>query len=466
MTNSPIQTTRPRRTQWPLRPGLTAALLGAALLVMILVVVFTRQNSTIGWAIAQRIGLGEFPAQRLPDARRAVVWIDKGEPTVVLGPADGPMGPELEAAIAAAAGRPAQLWTIKPLSLVNTGYFAPTRRTAKVEWTTASVPGATDLLPEAVDVVPDAVAHELSAARRAYGPFADAIRANASLRDGQGELDKMSIRGWIANAVLLAALAAAALSLAPRRNRLINTWDEGLGYYDQVGPIALLALLWGSAPAILGIMLLLNIGPISEMLNANPAVGWFGFVAVFIVSAGIGFLPTYGQSILGGWVFGLAAGFPGAMLGFVGGSMIGYGIAQRVSKRKVEELIEKNPKSKAVREALLGHGFWRTVGIVTLIRIPPNSPFALTNLMLASAGVGFLPYVLGTAIGMAPRTLLAVAFAAAGRQTGARDIQEFISEQPWWALPAGFALLAVCVGIIGLIAKRALRHVTDGRVGD
>jgi len=33
-------------------------------------------------------------------------------------------------------------------------------------------------------------------------------------------------------------------------------------------------------------------------------------------------------------------------------------------------------------------------------------------------------------------------------------------------LPAGFALLAVCVGIIGLIAKRALRHVTDGRVGD
>jgi MFS family permease len=36
--------------------------------------------------------------------------------------------------------------------------------------------------------------------------------------------------------------------------------------------------------------------------------------------------------------------------------------------------------------------------IVTLVRLPPNSPFAITNLVLASAGVPRPVYLLGTAI--------------------------------------------------------------------
>ncbi|MBS0188294.1 MAG: TVP38/TMEM64 family protein [Planctomycetes bacterium] len=229
----------------------------------------------------------------------------------------------------------------------------------------------------------------------------------------------------------------------------------------QLGPTAVLGAIWAIAPAVLGGLLLWNLDPISTWLRSMEPWGWLIYVAVFIVSAGIGFLPTYGQSLLGGWVFGFALGFPGAMLGFVGGSVIGYAIAQGVSKHKVEEVLDANPKAHAIREALIGHGFWRTLWVVTLIRLPPNSPFALTNLVLASSGVRFLPYLIGTAIGLAPRTGI-VAFAAALGSKRAKNIQEFILNQEWWVTALGVTITVLALGILVFIAERALKAVSKG----
>ena len=74
------------------------------------------------------------------------------------------------------------------------------------------------------------------------------------------------------------------------------------------------------------------LGPVSDLLRSLGAWGWLAYVLMFVVSAGVGFLPTYGQSLLGGWVFGFAFGFPAPMLGFVGGNVIGCFIAKRLSK--------------------------------------------------------------------------------------------------------------------------------------
>ena len=81
-------------------------------------------------------------------------------------------------------------------------------------------------------------------------------------------------------------------------------------------------------------------------------------------AAGLGFLPTYAQSILGGWVFGVALGLPAALVGFTGEAWLGYEIARRVSKDRVEELIERNPKARVIRDALVGRGPWRTLLVV------------------------------------------------------------------------------------------------------
>lgn len=222
-----------------------------------------------------------------------------------------------------------------------------------------------------------------------------------------------------------------------------------------LGPAAILGAAWTILPAVLGGTLLVKLGPVSDWLQSLGAWGWAAYALVFMISAGIGFLPTYGQSMLGGWTFGFGFGFVGAMIGFVGGSIIGYCISRTVSKERIEQVLREHPKGQIVRDAMLRHGFWRAVGVITLIRLPPNSPFALTNLVLTASGAKLGPYILGTALGMAPRTAIAVWIAAEGSKR-ANDIQELFKNESWWVLAAGVALAVVMFGILALIAKRAI----------
>jgi uncharacterized membrane protein YdjX (TVP38/TMEM64 family) len=212
---------------------------------------------------------------------------------------------------------------------------------------------------------------------------------------------------------------------------------------------------------VCGTLLLVNLGPLSEWLLLHPALGLAVFTLAFVLGAGLGFLPTYAQSILGGWVFGVALGLPAALVGFTGGGLLGYHVARRVSQDRVEERIEHNPKARAIRDALVGRGPWRTLLIVALLRLPPNSPFALANLAMAAAGVPLPAFVAGTFLGMLPRTAVAVALAAAAAATGAEDIQTFVRHRGPGLLVAGVVGGMAVLGVIGAIARRALRHVTS-----
>lgn len=228
-----------------------------------------------------------------------------------------------------------------------------------------------------------------------------------------------------------------------------------------MGPAGILGIAWCIFPGVAGFLLLANIKPMSDWLNGFSDAQAVGiYVGIFIITAGCGFLPTYAQAVLGGWIFGTVVGVPAALAGFTGGSLIGGFITKVVSRNRVEHLIEEDARVLAIREALIGHGFWRTLGIVTLIRIPPNSPFAITNFIMASAGVRLLPYTLGTLIGMAPRTIIAVSFAAAAAESGAEDIQSFVKHGlgPWWLL-GGIVVMLIVLGIIGAIANKAIDRV-------
>jgi uncharacterized membrane protein YdjX (TVP38/TMEM64 family) len=444
-----------QKNAWPQRPGLSALLLACILASVGIVVGLGRHESTFGAAVCKLLNLPERAKRPTPAPQEGLIYFTSDGAQTVLA-ANAQHAPTLDQALQQAISQklPAARVRVEALGLDQIGFYAPARSLARIHTTLTPIEGCPTLNDAQIDTGKDALADELDDFARAWRAFTPALRNNTDLGS------RAILRGWLLNALTAGAALALLLSLSPRTNRVIETWDKALDVYARVGPIALLGLLWGTAPGILGVLLVANIGPISDLLHANPAFGWLGYVCVFIVSAGVGFLPTYGQSILGGWVFGLAWGFPGAMLGFVGGSVIGYLIAQQVSHHRVEDLINTNPRAKAVRDALIGQGTWKTLTIVTLIRIPPNSPFALTNLVLASTGVGFVPYIIGTAVGMAPRTFIAVYVAHLGKGTGAKDIQEFLEEQPWWALPAGVLLLAVCLGVVGLIANQALKSVT------
>lgn len=218
------------------------------------------------------------------------------------------------------------------------------------------------------------------------------------------------------------------------------------------GPLAVVASVM---PALGGFVLLGSLNIVGPWLQSHGVAGVFMYAAAFAVLAGLALLPTYAQAVLGGWAFGFAAGFPAALAGFFAGSLIGYGIAWGATGDKVKTIIDEHPKWRAVREALVGSGFWKTLGIVALLRLPPNSPFALTNLIMAAAKVPRLPYLLGTLIGMAPRTGVAVYIASQ-----IQDVATAAETRPKWMIFVGIGLTLIVIMVIGQVAKKALEKVT------
>ncbi len=227
----------------------------------------------------------------------------------------------------------------------------------------------------------------------------------------------------------------------------------------RAGPASALALGALILPPLGSVVLFTYMNTIGTWLRGHEDIGLVMYAAGFAILSGLALLPTYASAILGGWAFGFALGFPAALAGFLGGALIGYTICRSVSQDRVEKIIAEKPTWKAVRDALVGGGFWRTLGIVALVRVPPNSPFALTNLVMASVKVPPLPFALGTLIGMAPRTGL-VLFLAVQLRDGLAAADAAKQGQPWWVYAVGIAVTLVVLVVIATIAKHAIARVT------
>lgn len=218
----------------------------------------------------------------------------------------------------------------------------------------------------------------------------------------------------------------------------------------------ILGVLWTIFPGIAGTYILVDLERIAGILQKDPDFGFWGYVAVFALSAGLGILPTYSQAFLGGWVFGFTHGVMGALMGFIGGAAIGYLVSRAVSGASLERWVARHPRAHVIRCALIGGSTAKTFGIISLIRLPPNSPFALTNFALATMGAPFLLTLAATAVGMLPRTAIACYLAAAGASTGASNLRQLVEEQGLPVVLGGVAATIVVVVIIGQVAKRAL----------
>lgn len=218
--------------------------------------------------------------------------------------------------------------------------------------------------------------------------------------------------------------------------------------------IGSLALFW-----VLGAT---NLGP---WLKSHGVVAMLAYAGVFALLTGCALMPTYAMSALGGFAFGTAFGTPAALAGLVGGAALGYLLGSKASGDRVRRTIEREPKWKAVHDALLGHEglptrtrWWRTLGFIALLRFPPNCPFSFTNLLLSSIRTPFGAYALGTLVGMAPRTALAV-FIGAGVQAMTKD--QLAVPKVWLVL--GIVAAVAVVMVIGSVAQRALSRVTDAQ---
>jgi uncharacterized membrane protein YdjX (TVP38/TMEM64 family) len=257
------------------------------------------------------------------------------------------------------------------------------------------------------------------------------------------------------------AAAEAALASAPLHGEHVLEYEPSQSQKPsllrRLGPAGPLAVFATIMPIIGSVFLLAMVVLVSEWLRDLEMVGLVLYSLGFAVLGGLAFVPTYVNSIVGGWAFGFQLGLPAAMAGLLGGTIIADTLARRVTGHRVTQLIHENPKWRAVYKSLLGSGFGKTLLIVSLLRLPPNSPFALTNLVMASARVRRLPFLLGTLLGMMPRTAFTV-YVASGLA-----VLDFKAADQAGTFAVGVVVTLIVIIIIGYLAKRAVEHVTrDG----
>jgi len=227
--------------------------------------------------------------------------------------------------------------------------------------------------------------------------------------------------------------------------------------------VGVLFALWVLLPPFLGFYLLAEIEPLTAWLGRDRTTGAVIFAGCYALLCGFGILPTYAPSIVAGWIFGPWLGFPACVIGYLGGSTIGFIISRLASGRHdVEKWIDHWPKGAVIRHALVEERPTRTLLIVSLLRLSPSCPFSLTNLAMASAGVRFRLFILGTLVGMAPRTLLATIVSHWAAEQGAKDLVQLATQQGVWIVAIGIVLLIASFVFIGRISQaalhRALRH--------
>lgn len=225
----------------------------------------------------------------------------------------------------------------------------------------------------------------------------------------------------------------------------------------KLAPLAIVSLVLPPIGAALLLGYLSRIGPWLQGLGLE---GVAIYVVGFAVLGGFALLPTYAPALLGGWAFGDLIGIPAALTGFVTASAINYAWAHRWSVAHAAQVLAERPHWLAIRNALVGRSWWKTLLVVALVRVPPNSPFALSNAALAAARVPVGAYLLGTLVGLAPRTAVAV---KAGSHLSTLD---FSTRDAFGSAAIAIGLAVVVLGILGWLARRALDSAIGGERRD
>ncbi len=207
-------------------------------------------------------------------------------------------------------------------------------------------------------------------------------------------------------------------------------------------------------PPIGALILLGTMNQSAPWLQAHGALGVGLFVSAFSILGGLALLPTYAPSVLGGWAFGIGVGLLATLAGFLGAAALGFAISRHLSGERLLKVLDEYPRGRAVHRALLAGSAARTLVVVTLLRVPPNGPFAMTNLLLAATGVSWGPYLLGSLIGLAPRVAAAV---VVGASLSTLDLRHLERGGPAY-VTIGLSVAAVIA--LGWIANRGLRRLS------
>src|SRR2546423_3787580 len=198
--------------------------------------------------------------------------------------------------------------------------------------------------------------------------------------------------------------------------------------------------------------------PVREWIR--EFIGWVqqlgpAGVIVFILAyalATVLFLPGWIFTVSAGLIYGIVGGTLVALAGAIIGATLAFLVARYLLRQNIEEITKKNPRFAAIDQAIGRHG-WKIVG---LLRLSPLIPFNLSNYFYGITSVTFGAYVLVSAVGMIPGTLLYAYLGAIG-QAGVSGGATGHSNWQYVLLGVGLiATIAVTI-FVSRIAKKALK---------
>ncbi|XP_050366795.1 uncharacterized protein LOC126785217 [Argentina anserina] len=184
----------------------------------------------------------------------------------------------------------------------------------------------------------------------------------------------------------------------------------------------------------------------TTLIEGYGPAGYALFVAVY---AGLEILaiPAVPLTMSAGLLFGTVTGSILVSLSGTVAASVAFLIARYFARERILKLVEGNKKFLAIDKAIGENGF----RVVTLLRLSPLLPFSLGNYLYGLTSVKFVPYVLGSWLGMLPGTWAYVSAGAFGRA--------IIQEESDVGLPGGTGqLLTLAAGL--LITALAAAYVT------
>lgn len=183
-----------------------------------------------------------------------------------------------------------------------------------------------------------------------------------------------------------------------------------------------------------------------EIVALSEDAGAWAMPLYAAVTAGclvLGLMPATVMAALAGALFG-PSGLAPAVVAYLFACVVVFEAARRFLQPTVQAAVGRSPRARAVQAELER----ATLRVVILSRLTPALPFALMNLLLGASPVPRATYLLGTALGMLPRTLAALAIGASA-QVGLAALREGripATGDAWELALAGLA----AVGTVGL----------------
>lgn len=218
-----------------------------------------------------------------------------------------------------------------------------------------------------------------------------------------------------------------------------------------------MALVMLFLPILGTLALIAFLVPVGDWLRGNWEIGTLVYFAAVVLLCGLSLIPTNVIGVLGGWSFGFGLGLFILISAVVSAATLSFFINRRISGRKLPNAVSNYVKVDAIYRELMRNDLRRTTFIIFLLRLSVVMPFAFTNFLLASARVPLGAYIVGTLVGMLPRSAT-VAFAGAGlAELDPNNEGDII------ALAVGLTATLVSIYVISRYARLALIRLAEQR---